>query len=209
LPSRPHGNTGAVPLYVCDRCGFTSAAFRIDASRAHRGDYPECEGVVQIIFRSDERSRSTKPPLLSGARELAAPATPPQGSPAGRPHRPLELRERLDADATLRLTVLGDLDIAAVDKLTERLQELHATDHPVRIDLSRLAFIDSSGVQALIVALADAHSDGWQLEVAREVSQSVARAAEIVGIARALWPEDPGPARPARATTTHQSLSAT
>jgi anti-anti-sigma factor len=204
LTRRSRGNTGAVPLYACDRCGFTSATFRIEAARVHRTDYPECEGIVQIIFRSDERSRSATPRLLSGARETVAPATSPQGSPVRRPHRLFELRERLDADATLRLTVLGDLDIAAVDTLTERLHELHATDHPVRIDLSRLGFIDSSGVQALIVALAEARSDGWQLEVAREVSHSVARAAQIVGIARALWPEDPDPA-----TTTKRTLSAT
>jgi anti-anti-sigma factor len=193
-----------VPLYACDRCGFTSAAFRVDAARAHRAEYPDCEGTVQIIFRSHERSRSPNPALLSGARETAAPTTPRQGLPARRPHRPFDLRERLDGDATLRLTVLGDLDIAAADKLTERLQELRATNHPVRIDLSQLAFIDSSGVQALIVALADARSGGWQLEVAHEVSRSVSRAAEIVGIARALWPEDAGPAH---ATTAKRSLS--
>lgn len=102
--------------------------------------------------------------------------------------------------------MLGDLDIVGADKLTERLHELHATDHPVRIDLSQLGFIDSSGVQALIVALADARSVAWQLEVVREISHSVARVAQIVGIARALWPDDPDDPGPARATTTNRSL---
>lgn len=143
LPCPSPGNTGAVPLYACDRCGFTSTAFRVDAARTHRAEYPQCEGTVQIIFRSDERTRSVKRDLLSGARQTAAPATAAQASPDPR-RRTFEMCERLDADATLRLIVLGDLDIVT-DKLTARLRELHTTGHSVRLDLSQLAFIDSSG----------------------------------------------------------------
>jgi hypothetical protein len=41
----------------------------------------------------------------------------------------------------------------------------------------------------LIVALIDARSVGWRLEVASEVSPSVKRAAQVVGIAEVLWPQ--------------------
>ncbi len=106
------------------------------------------------------------------------------------------IREHLDADETLRLTILGDLDLAVAGKLSARLAELKATGHPVRLDLSQLAFIDSSGIQAILIALTDARWTGWRLEVTRELSPSVARAAEIVGIAQVLWPQDSNAARP-------------
>jgi len=83
--------------------------------------------------------------------------------------------------------------------LDTRPQELKGGGHPVRLDLSRLAFIDSSGVQAILVALADARWTGWQLEIAPEVSPSVARATQIVGIAQVLWPQD-AEAHPSEAT---------
>jgi anti-anti-sigma factor len=182
-----------MPLYACNRCGFTSAAFRVDAARTHRLEYPECEGSIQIIFRSDDRSRGmTLSPRRATAHATAS--TDPQRPPAAERRRAFEMRERLDADATLRLIVCGELDTAVTDRLTERLHELHATGHPVRLDLSQLAFIDSSGVQALLLALTDARSEGWQLEVAREVSPSVQRAGQIMGIRRVLWPDCPAPA---------------
>jgi anti-anti-sigma factor len=106
------------------------------------------------------------------------------------------MREQLDPDDTLRLILLGDLDIASADTVTTRLAELETAERPVRLDLSKLAFIDSSGIQALLVALTDARWHGWHLEVAREVSPTVERAAQIVGIAQVLWPQDPGPHEP-------------
>jgi anti-anti-sigma factor len=185
-----------VPLYACERCGFTSAAFRADAANAHRIEYPNCGGVVRIIFQSEDRYR-TKTHTRHGAdlqamnpgwQEIKAPAT--RARPA------LAMREQLDADETVRLTLLGDLDLATADALRARLAELKAAERPVRLDLSNLAFIDSSGVQALLVALTDARWHGWHLEVAPEVSRSVERAAQIVGIAQVLWPQDPAPREP-------------
>jgi hypothetical protein len=60
-----------------------------------------------------------------------------------------------------------------------------------------LSFIDSSGIQAVLAALTDARWTGWQLEVAPKVSPTVERAANFVGIAQVLWPEEPTPNRPA------------
>jgi anti-anti-sigma factor len=106
------------------------------------------------------------------------------------------MREELDVDDTLRLILLGDLDLATAATFTARLAQLKTAGRPVRLDLSKLGFIDSSGVQALLVALTDARWHGWHLEVAREVSPTVERAAQIVGIAQVLWPQDPGPHEP-------------
>jgi anti-anti-sigma factor len=100
------------------------------------------------------------------------------------------MRERPRAGGTLILSLLGELDFAVTDALTERLHELKATGRAVTLDLSRLVFIDSSGVQALLAALVDARWSGWRLEVSRELSPSVERAAKIAGIARVFWAED-------------------
>jgi anti-sigma B factor antagonist len=184
------GNTECVPLYGCDRCGFTSAAFRPEAAGAHRLEYPECDGAIRIIFRSADRYRGQPQP------DDPASVAPALGSRVRRASTvqsggALVLRERVDADETLRLSVLGDLDVAGADTLTARLDELKLAGRPVRVDLSQLTFIDSSGIQALIVALIDARMTGWQLEVAPEVSPAVGRAAQITGVAQILWPEDP------------------
>jgi anti-sigma B factor antagonist len=105
------------------------------------------------------------------------------------------MREHPDRKGTVRLTLLGDLDLTSAETLSARLAELKTAGQPVRLDLSRLSFIDSSGVQALLAALTDARWTGWQLEVAPKVSPTVERAAQVVGIAQVLWPQDVTPNR--------------
>jgi anti-anti-sigma factor len=170
--------------------------FRAEAAAAHRVEYPECEGAIRIIFRSADRYRGQPQ-----SDDPAGPA-PAAGSQVGhgstaKSGRALAMRERIDTDDTLRLTIFGDLDVAGVDAFTSRLAELKAAGRPVRLDLSQLAFIDSAGVQALLVTLTDARSTGWRLEVAPDVSAVVQRAAQITGIAVILWPE-PLDANPSR-----------
>jgi len=180
-----------VPLYACEECGFTSAAFRPEAAQLHRLENPDCEGVIRIIFRSEDRYRDPayavpdpSPPPISVTTEEGQ--APPQA-----PDRTFAIRETVDPDQAVRLILIGDLDVAAADVFTARLAGLKTAGSRTRLDLSQLAFIDSAGIQALLVALADARWDGWSLEVAPELSPSVRRAAEIVGIAQVLWPEDP------------------
>jgi anti-anti-sigma factor len=201
------GNTECVPLYGCDRCGFTSAAFRPEAAAAHRLEYPECEGAIRIIFRSGDHYRG-QPDADDPADLMPASDSQVRHASTAQSGRALVLRERLDAHDTLHVTLLGDLDVAGAVTLTARLAELKSADQPVRLDLSRLTFIDSGGIQAVIVTLIDARMTGWHLEVAPEVSPSVQRATQITGIAQILWPEDPEPrpsstpsARSANATT--------
>ena len=99
-----------MPLYACDLCGLTSVAFRADAAAAHRLEYPDCDSVIRIIFRSDQRSRGPTYASAAGAhagdrssQESRAP--PDQGGPA------ITIRERAELDGTLRLSLLGDLGL--------------------------------------------------------------------------------------------------
>lgn len=198
---RFRGNTASVPLYACELCGYTSAAFRPEATRLHRLEYPDCDGVMRIIFRSEERYRSELyiPPRASASPE--PPAAPERRAPAAKPHRTFAIREAADEDRALRLTLRGDLDLTAAEALSTRLGELKTAGRPCRLDLSQLAFIDSTGIQALLLALTDARSIGWHLEVASAVSPTVERAARIVGIAQVLWPSEPDPSRTDQAAT--------
>jgi anti-anti-sigma factor len=170
---------------------------------------------MRIVFRSDDRYRGQThgPPVAASPME----ASPVAASPVGPGHedeaappiarRPgFETRERHDIDGALRLTLLGDLDLTVTQTLSARLEELRATGRRVRLDLSQLAFIDSSGLQALLLALTDARWTGWQLEIAPELSPTVERAAQMIGIAQVLWPRerpDPGSDAP-RSATPHE-----
>jgi len=144
---------------------------------------------MRIVFRSEDRDRGHA--FASGLTRRSVRSTREAGQElpaAGRPG--FEMRERVEVDGTLRLILRGDLDLPVTGTLSARLEELKAAGRPVRLDLSQLTFIDSSGLQAIIVALIDARSIGWPLEVAAEVSPGVQRAAQVVGIAQVLWPQE-------------------
>lgn len=185
-----------MPLYACERCGFTSAAFRNAAAAAHRFEYPDCEGVIRIIFRSEDRYRGPAY-ARAGGLSKTTPTSREGHMPAAPTRRHLEMRERPDPGGTVLLTLLGDLDLTTAETLSTRLAELKTAGHAVRLDLSQLSFIDSSGIQALLAALTDARWTGWQLDVGPKVSRTVERAANVVGIAQVLWPEEPPPTRTA------------
>jgi hypothetical protein len=39
-----------MPLYRCERCGWATTAFRVDAVRDHHTDCPECAGALRMVF---------------------------------------------------------------------------------------------------------------------------------------------------------------
>ncbi len=101
-----------------------------------------------------------------------------------------EIRESIDGDGAVRVTLIGELDIAVAEAVERRLRRLRADRCPGRIDLSQLDFIDSSGVQTVVLALKHARRSGHELEVDRRVSASVARLIDMMGIGSQLWPSD-------------------
>jgi anti-anti-sigma factor len=101
-----------------------------------------------------------------------------------------ELRESVDADGAVRLALIGELDIAVADRVEDRLRQ-HGDDGGIlRVDLSELEFIDSSGVRAIVLGLRQARQAGHALEVDRQVSPAVRRMIEIMGIEPQLWPAE-------------------
>jgi anti-sigma B factor antagonist len=86
----------------------------------------------------------------------------------------------------LRLLLTGELDIASVPVLEDRLSALGAGERSVRLDLSQLDFIDSSGLHALIRAMRAASANGWRLQIDRAVAEQARRLFEIVQLDRLI-----------------------
>jgi anti-sigma B factor antagonist len=110
-------------------------------------------------------------------------------SDANRSQPQLRINEQVDHDGTLRLAVAGELDLAVIDVLDDRLVALKQAGHRVRLDLTELEFIDSTGLRELLLAVADAGRDGWDLEIDPHVSETVSRVIELAGVGSQFWPE--------------------
>lgn len=99
-----------------------------------------------------------------------------------------EMRQDQAADGEVRLSLLGELDLVGVERFEARLHDLRATGAAVRLDLSRLEFIDSSGLRALITGTQAARRERWRLEFDRRLLPPVERVIELIGASRYLWP---------------------
>jgi anti-anti-sigma factor len=88
---------------------------------------------------------------------------------------------------TVVVTVSGELDLLAAAKLARPLRELIVERHPASIDLdmSAVPFMDSTGIQVLVSALADARAAGIPLRVS-DASQPVRRVLGMTGLLEAL-----------------------
>lgn len=99
-----------------------------------------------------------------------------------------DIRLAVDSQGVVRVTVLGDLDIATRGILQDRLSRLGEAGFAAQLDLSALRFIDASGLAAVINSVADANIAGRSLNVDRHLSRSVARLLELTGVADYVWP---------------------
>jgi anti-anti-sigma factor len=93
----------------------------------------------------------------------------------------LEIQETREGE-WVSLKLLGELDLGSSQGLDERLGALGHAEHRVRIDLSGLTFIDSSGIRLLVHALRDARRDGWKLEVDQHVAPQVQRILTLANV---------------------------
>lgn len=103
-----------------------------------------------------------------------------------RPH--FRIEERFDDDGVVRLALFGELDLSVGEEFRHRLGELRRGGLDVRLDLSELEFIDSSGLRELIGAVSDSRRDGWRVEVGTDVQWTVRRVIDLVGVGSYIWP---------------------
>jgi anti-anti-sigma factor len=93
-------------------------------------------------------------------------------------------------DGWLRLSLTGELDRSSSRQLEERMASLRATRAPVRLDLSQLAFMDSTGIHLLIQLVGDARMKKWQVQIEPNVSRQVLRLFKLVHLDRFLLDAD-------------------
>jgi len=102
---------------------------------------------------------------------------------------PLRVLESRDPDGALRVALEGELDLAVADRLAVRLEQLRRDWIPVRLDLSRLEFTDSSGIRVLVEATKNGSEDGRRLlEICPEVTPGVLKVIDLVGVGPVLRP---------------------
>ncbi len=101
------------------------------------------------------------------------------------------IEESQDPDGPLRLMLLGELDLTVAGELESRLGELKAEGVPVRLDLSELSFIDSSGIGVITRARLESDRTGGTFEIDPHVSEVVKRPLELLGLGEVLWSKTP------------------
>ena len=102
-----------------------------------------------------------------------------------------EIVEVAGSDGDARLALRGEFDVASCDQLTARLDELAARGATVHLDLSELAFIDSSGLAVLLHHARAARENGWRLDIRRDGLQNqVERLVKLTGADQLLWPPE-------------------
>lgn len=96
--------------------------------------------------------------------------------------------EDTDDAGRLRLGLIGELDMAGVNRLHERLRALAQRGEPVLLDLRRLQFIDSTGLGELIRAVTEARRDKWSLELDGTLSPQVRNVIDMLELGALFWP---------------------
>jgi anti-sigma B factor antagonist len=82
------------------------------------------------------------------------------------PRDPIRLEERRNGARTV-LAIEGELDLATVDDVRNRLDALRRERRAVVLDIDELAFMDSTGIRLILQATEDSRRDGWDFAITR------------------------------------------
>ena len=89
------------------------------------------------------------------------------------------------------ITVAGELDVSTAPILQRELERVvDESPSSIRLDLSALRFMDSTGLQLVLSAATRAQEDGRQLELVRSTG-SVQRVFQVAGLEERLMFVDP------------------
>lgn len=98
--------------------------------------------------------------------------------------------DEVRSNGSVTLALAGELDLLSAPALEQRLGKLRAEGRPIRLDLSRLEFIDSTGIHVLIEAWHSALDAGSRLVVDRNLPAQVSRVLALVQMDRVLLGDD-------------------
>jgi anti-sigma B factor antagonist len=94
----------------------------------------------------------------------------------------LEIQRAIEG-ATQRLVLRGELDADACPKIEFELAQAEASDADrIVVDLSRVEFIDSTGIAILVAALRRSERDSNRLRFVPSQSEDVQRLLELCGL---------------------------
>ena len=77
----------------------------------------------------------------------------------------------------------GELDLATVGSLAQRLEEAADAGGPILLDVSALKFIDSTGIHAILKAVTGLEERGWCIYLHTDDGE-VLRVLELVGLSK-------------------------
>ena len=73
-----------------------------------------------------------------------------------------------DREGLVQIALRGELDLSSAAKLQEELRRVEAASPPVLVlDLSKLVFLDSTGLRCLVTADERARADGRRVVIVR------------------------------------------
>lgn len=100
--------------------------------------------------------------------------------------RPFAIQVAQARDGVVRVQVQGELDMSTSPELDQILRRETDAGKRVVVDLSEIAFIDSTGLNTLIKALRACDSNGGALMVSASLPAQVQRVLEITGLNKVL-----------------------
>jgi anti-sigma B factor antagonist len=96
------------------------------------------------------------------------------------------------SDGTARVAVDGEVDLSSVGVLRDALREAVGLGVPeVVVDGSKLEYLDSSGLNCLVTARAEAEATGTHL-VVRNVNEIIRRILDVSGLTELLCDDPAG-----------------
>jgi anti-anti-sigma factor len=95
----------------------------------------------------------------------------------------------------IRIALTGELDLSSALTFEEQLRRIEDSRHPrtIVLDLSRLKFMDSTGVRLILSAHTRALRDGWKLQIVAG-TDTVRRIFSLTGLTERLDIVDAAPA---------------
>ena len=99
---------------------------------------------------------------------------------------PFTVRVAQVGDGSVRVHVKGELDLSTSPEFDQALRQEIDAGKRVVVDLSEIAFIDSTGLNTLIGALRACESNGGMLMVSPTMPAQVQRVFEITGLNKVL-----------------------
>ena len=100
--------------------------------------------------------------------------------------RPFAIAVAPTRAGAVRIQVEGELDLSTSPELDRVLRREISAGRHVVVDLSEVAFIDSTGLSTLVTALRASNSNGGGLMVSPSLPAQVRRVLEVTGLNKVI-----------------------